>query len=132
MKKLSPQDKALNKVLKCLNTAVKADKGAMYTLLCNIAPCKGKGLLNHPHVVIGRGCSRGQYSVGMMGVINGVLTSIGLPRICYTMKTSKIEISEGQIVGSFFDGFAKAPECNQPGYKPSKIKSTNSSKKGKK
>ena len=122
MKKLSPQDKALNKVLKCLNTATQADKGAMYALLCNIAPCKGDGLLNHPHVVVQRGCSYGSNAVSMVGVINGILTSMGLPRVCYTMKSKMVRKDGGAIVSSYFDGFSKAPDCNQPGYKPAKAK----------
>lgn len=73
---------SLSKAAECLNTAFAADPNAIHALLVNRVPCS-QALADHPHVVVDNPpVIEGQhYSVGALGLVNGVLTANGLPRI---------------------------------------------------
>lgn len=68
----------IDSVLSVLNSAVAADKVAIADILDYRVSCT-ESLADHPHIVVLPG--HGSYAVGALGLINGVLTSLGLPRV---------------------------------------------------
>ena len=87
----------MDNILGCLNSAYKADPGAMHALLCNIAPAN-QNLVDHPHVVVEMRL-KGLTTVGMLGVINGVLTSMGFTRIATKFSDTKDENGQYEFLG---------------------------------
>lgn len=73
---------ALSKTVECLNSAFAADPNAIHALVVNRVPCN-QALADHPHVVVDNPpVIEGQhFSVGALGLVNGILTANGLPRI---------------------------------------------------
>lgn len=61
-----------------LNAAFAADPLAMRALLINVVPCN-QALADHPTIQVAE-YDEG-FTVGMLGVINGVLESLGMDRI---------------------------------------------------
>ena len=96
-------------VLDCLNTAYRADPKAISALICNLVPCNVK-MVAHPHIVVQRNaglCSMD--TVGLLGVINGVLTAASLPRVA--LKWSDKKDNNNRYA---FLGFVKAGDSAQP------------------
>lgn len=62
-----------------LNSINAADPRALNCLLCNRVPAN-QALLDHPHVVV-NAVRPGVETVGLLGIINGLLTSFGLDRV---------------------------------------------------
>lgn len=73
---------SLSKAVECLNTAFAADPNAIHALMVNRVPCN-QALADHPDVVVDNPpVIEGQhFSVGALGLVNGILTANGLPRI---------------------------------------------------
>lgn len=69
-----------NPTLDCLNSAFAADPAAMAALVSNRVPCNA-ALADHPFVVVDqhRTIVAEGGLVGMLGVLNGVLSAHGLP-----------------------------------------------------
>jgi len=112
-KKLTPMDKAFAKVLRCLNSAFKADPAAIHCMLCAMIPCKGNGLLKHPSVIVGRiKTSGGQHTLSPLGLINGLLNSAGMPRVAMKWEpTGRKAEHEGPFK---LVGFVRAGDVCQP------------------
>ncbi len=72
----------MSKAVDCLNTAFQADPNAIHALIVNRVPCN-KALADHPDVVVDNPpvIEGEHYSVGALGLVNGILTANGLPRI---------------------------------------------------
>lgn len=94
-------------ILDCLNSAYNADPHAFHALLLNVVPAN-KGLLDHPHIVVNANLEP-YVTVGLLGVINGVLTAAGLKRIAGKWSDQKNE--KGHYT---FLGFKVADEICQP------------------
>lgn len=73
---------SIHKVVDALNAAFAADPGAMRSLMINRVPCN-MGLCNDPYVICeeDRNLAGDHFSVGALGVINGVLAAAGLPLV---------------------------------------------------
>lgn len=85
--------KTTQDVVLMLNKAAQMDPGAIHVLLCNRIPCKKElgesGVCIIPNIAI-----EGEHHViGLIGVINGVLSTLGLNKI-------GIKVLDGK-----FDGF---------------------------
>ncbi len=82
------QDEQMTAVLKCLNDAVTADRGAIHSLVQNVVPCN-QALADHPTIECGDYCPAGFMNVGMLGVINGVLRAAGIGTIARVHEDEK-------------------------------------------
>lgn len=82
-------------LMACLNTAFQADPDAIHALTRNRVPCNA-ALANHPYVVVDANVALNKvedgtlqiehFSVGAIGLLNGVLTAIGLPRVAWVIE----------------------------------------------
>lgn len=99
-------------VLGCLNSALKADPAAIHALVCNRVPCNQK-LVDHPHVVVGLSQATGTHDVGAIGLLNGVLTSVGLDRIAQNWEETAEKWPDGKPKLRF-TGFVVAGAESQP------------------
>lgn len=65
-----------------LNEAYARDPAAIHALLCNHVPCNA-ALVDDPHVAcLPNGVTpQAHFTVGMLGVINGILAANGLPEV---------------------------------------------------
>lgn len=72
------------KVVAYLNSIYKADPGAVSALIFNHVPCNEK-LSDHPHAVCAEPSMIGHlgefFEIRTLGMINGLLTSLGIPKI---------------------------------------------------
>lgn len=83
-------DRQFASILHCLNSAYNADPEAIHAVLCSMSPCKGKGLYKHPHVIVNDSrVKKGRYTLSPFGVINGILTAAGLPRVAMKWEVKK-------------------------------------------
>jgi len=72
---MSDTDDAFKRVLECLNSAFIADAGAIHALCCNRVPCNA-ALADHPTVQVDQPPVYDHgFSVGALGLINGVVES---------------------------------------------------------
>lgn len=75
-------EQVLQTVLATLNSAYHRDPSAIHALMCNRVPCNDY-LANHPHVVV-QGNKALVYEfpyVGTLGLINGILSSLGVQKV---------------------------------------------------
>ena len=104
---------ALSKTVECLNSAFAADPNAIHALMVNRVPCN-QALADHPHVVVDNPpvIDGHHFSVGALGLVNGVLTANGLPRIGAKFEPMPSD-QEGRfkIVG-FADFLPRHVECS--------------------
>lgn len=70
----------VERVVECLETALAADRGAVSALLAHRVPCND-ALAGHPTVQVGLDADEMEYVVGCLGLLNGVLSSLGLPLV---------------------------------------------------
>ena len=84
MTELTPeqQSELLDKAIATLNGACAEDRDAIHALICMRTPCNramadGPNVLVHQNPLVGQG----SYTVGLLGVLNGVLKAIGLPPV---------------------------------------------------
>lgn len=107
--------------VRILNEAYDADPAAMHTLICQRVPCN-QTLADHPTVqVASEPVAKTEYfSVGMLGVINGICEPITGKRVAVkfsepdpTTKRSKIlgfvEYSPNNVLASTQLSFARKP-----------------------
>ena len=88
--------KNIEKVVKVLNDALKADPNAIHALLCNRVPCN-RELVDHPTIVVESNpvmFDKNLYTVGMLGVLNGVIKPLTGKRIA-----AKFYDKTNQLVG---------------------------------
>lgn len=71
----------IEKVLECLNSAFHADPAAIHALIVNRVPCNQE-IAEHPMIAVQvNPVVPLTYSVGLIGILNGVLNSLDLPNI---------------------------------------------------
>jgi hypothetical protein len=90
-------------VINCLNDAFKQDPGAIHALMCNRVPCNAI-LAEHEHVVVEvppvlDNDPVANYAVGTLGMINGVLTAAGLPRVAIKFSDKDPKTGVSKILG---------------------------------
>jgi len=73
-------------VLRYLNSAVAADPAAIHSLIMCRVPCNQQ-LVDHDHAIVD-GADGGLYYVGLLGVINGLLTSLGMSPVAMRARPS--------------------------------------------
>ncbi len=109
---LSPEKAAqFAAVLECLKTAFDADTGAIHSLMAMRVPTNG-AMLDHPDIIVRQEEIADYISLSPLGIINGILTSIGLPRIC--MKFEEIDVNDAKHKSFRFAGFDTVPMDQQP------------------
>lgn len=76
----------MSKASEILQRAFEADPNAMHVLTVNRVPCN-QALADDPYVIVDNPpvLGRTHFSVGMIGVLNGVLVGLDLPRIAYKL-----------------------------------------------
>ena len=76
----------MSKASEILQRAFEADPNAMHALTVNRVPCN-QALADDPYVIVDNPpvLGRTHFSVGMIGVLNGVLVGLDLPRIAYKL-----------------------------------------------
>jgi len=69
-------------VLRVLNEAFSADSAAIHALVCNRVPCN-RQLGDHPTIQVSApyGVEESVCVVGLLGVLNGALAAIDLPKV---------------------------------------------------
>ena len=87
-----------NAVLECLNSAYKADPVAMHALNSLRFPTN-EAMLNHPHVEVANHQMFPGYTVGVLGLINGVMRAMGLPNIASKWEKKDAETGRMELVG---------------------------------
>jgi hypothetical protein len=67
----------IHQIVDLLNEAYEADPAAVHALLCNRVPCNLE-LAEHPTIVVEENtiAAGHSYTVGMLGVINGIATKL--------------------------------------------------------
>jgi hypothetical protein len=77
---MSDKPEQIAAIERCLQSAFDADPSAMHALCVNRVPCN-QTLADHPQVVVDETpvLARGLFSVGAVGLINGVLDAAGIP-----------------------------------------------------
>lgn len=91
---------ASSPTVECLNSAFAADPNAIHALICSRIPCN-KELADHPHIVVDtavvlEGC---YWQATMLGVINGVLTANGLPRVAVMLSEKTDQEGRSKLMG---------------------------------
>lgn len=94
---MSPEDQ--DKVLEYLNSIFLADPQAVHALMANRVPCTNNALYDHPHIVVGRNNVIPGYNIGALGMLNGLLTTLGLERVAMKFDDSDIPNGFGKFVG---------------------------------
>lgn len=91
---------ALECFLQVLNSAYEADPAAMHALVCNRVPCN-QALADHPTVVaVTNKVAMGEsYTVGMIGIINGICAAITGERVAVQFSDTPDEDGCSKIVG---------------------------------
>ncbi|MFA5376044.1 MAG: hypothetical protein WC455_09895 [Dehalococcoidia bacterium] len=80
-----------------LNQAFEADPGAMHALLCNCVPAN-QGLIEMPHILVD--AYNDQFkTLSMMGVINGMLSAAGLPKVAIKWSEERDEKGRCKLLG---------------------------------
>lgn len=77
------KDEMFGRALGCLNSAFKTDPCAIHSLIANRVPAN-IALMQHPHIIVDTlpsGEKNENYVVGLLGVVNGMMTSMCLPLI---------------------------------------------------
>lgn len=80
-----------------LNKAFEADPGAMHALLCNVVPAN-QAVADMPHVVV-NGLLPPFTTLGMLGVINGMLSAAGLSKIASMWSAETDEDGRSKLLG---------------------------------
>lgn len=89
-----------NLAVECLQTAFEADPVAMYALTTNRVPCT-QALADHEFVIVDQPpvLQSGSEMVGMMGVLNGILSAMAIPKIAYKMSEQRDEDGRSKFLG---------------------------------
>jgi hypothetical protein len=72
----------MNKTVEILNRAFASDPNAMHVLMCNYVPCNEK-LADDEHIIVINppALDWGNFRVGFLGLLNGILAANGLPKV---------------------------------------------------
>lgn len=80
------------RVLKIMNEAIALDKAAISALIFNRVPCN-EALANHPTIAVG---SRwGGYTIGLMGILNGLC---GTQKIAAQFGVDEVDTITGDLL----------------------------------
>jgi hypothetical protein len=76
---MSDKPEQIESIEQCLQSAFQADQLAMYALSVNRVPCN-QSLADHPQIIVDATptLQPGMFSVGAIGLINGVLHAAGI------------------------------------------------------
>ena len=76
----------MSKASEILQRAFETDPNAMHALTVNRVPCN-QALADDPYVIVDNPpvLGRTHFSVGMIGVLNGILVGLDLPRVAYKL-----------------------------------------------
>jgi hypothetical protein len=90
---------SLDIFLKVLNEAYKADPDAIHSLICNRVPCNLL-LANHPTIQVDTNdvAIGGTWTVGLLGVINGICEEVTGERVAVMFSEPDIE-GRRKVVG---------------------------------
>lgn len=69
------------KVIDALNGAAAANKAAIHALIVHRVPV-GAEMVDDPFMIVDQIGDDASITLGMLGVLNGCLNAIGLPRLC--------------------------------------------------
>ena len=92
---MNKQDSVM-KVIAVLNSAFEADEQAMTGLFDNFVPCN-EDLANHDVIRVGKKDGESEFHISAMGVINGLLEVLGIPRVASVWDGT----SEGDVLVGF-------------------------------
>jgi hypothetical protein len=83
-----------------MQRAYEADPNAMHSLVCIRVPCN-QALADDPHVIVDRPpvLAGDFWQVGILGVLNGVLSANGLQKVAVKWSDEKDEDGRSKIVG---------------------------------
>jgi hypothetical protein len=86
--------------LRILNEAYAADPAAIDALVCNRVPCS-RSLADHPTIQVEMMSlfGREDYSVGLLGVVNGLCEAITGKRVAVKFSEPDAETGQGKILG---------------------------------
>ena len=86
----------IDDAIEYLNSVLEADPLALRALLCTFIPCNDK-LAKHPTAIVSPVWQEG-YTIGMMGLINGMfgIREDNYAAICY-----KIDMDRNEIIGFY-------------------------------
>jgi hypothetical protein len=103
----------MSKASEILQRAFEADPNAMHALTVNRVPCN-QALADDPHVLVDKSLvlKECHFSVGMMGILNGILVACDLPRVASMWSNDRDE--EGR---QKFEGFCDYSEDDVGGSK---------------
>lgn len=95
-----PEPRVASKTAECLNTSFAADPNAIHALIVSRVPCN-QSLADHPNVIVDKAyVLEGEFwQVTMLGVINGVLTANGLPRVATSWSDEQDESGRRKMIG---------------------------------
>ena len=85
-------------VLECLNSAFVSDPVAIQALCCMRVPCN-KELVNHPLIPIDRFPGDERFVIGVLGLLNGILSSAGLRMISTEFSETDDENGHRKMIG---------------------------------
>lgn len=91
---------AIEVAVSVLNSAYAADPAAIHALICNRVPCN-LALADHPTIPVetNRVATGETFSVGALGLVNGVLEAICGKRVAVQFSNEKDERGAHRIVG---------------------------------
>lgn len=90
---------SIETVVDMLNNAFKSDPSAIHTLMVNRVPCNEQ-LADDPFIVVETppALDGDHFQVGALGLINGVLGSLGMPRVAMTF-SERDSLGKSKILG---------------------------------
>jgi hypothetical protein len=89
---MSPADIS-KRVVALLNSAFQADREAIHLLVCNRVPCN-RALRDHPDIVVDESRAvPGGYTVGLLGIVNGILHDLDAPQVELRWEGDTTEVS---------------------------------------
>ena len=86
------------KAVATLNRAFAADPAAVHALLCNRVPCN-LALADDPTIICGDEAVVPGFTLGAIGLINGVLADLGLPLVASQWSDEADEQGRRKLVG---------------------------------
>lgn len=90
----------MSKAVEVMQSAFEADPNAIHALTCMRVPC-GKALVDHPTVLVDRSpvLGRDLAQVGVMGLINGILSAMGQPLVALKFDDEQDEFGRHKLLG---------------------------------
>lgn len=90
----------MSKASEILQRAFDADPNAMHALTVNRVPCNHR-LADDPDVIVDNPpvLRLGNFSVGMLGVLNGILSAVDQPKVAYRLSEEADEEGRRKFLG---------------------------------